>query len=93
MGMRAKPISLKLNDANLRRLIQEAAVNTARVFFTPRARKRMRERKITPTQIYDCLRRGIVCEPAHLNIHWQLAMHDAPQTRWGRRDRRSRAAS
>ncbi|MFL9918812.1 hypothetical protein PQR75_26210 [Paraburkholderia fungorum] len=49
--MRAKPIPLKLNDANLRRLIQEAAVNTARVFFTPHARKRMRERKITPTQI------------------------------------------
>lgn len=70
------PYRSSINDANLRRLIQEAVADTAKVFFTPHAKKRMRERKITPTQIYDCLRRGIVCEPAHLNIHgnWQCTM-------------------
>lgn len=36
----------------------------------------MRERKITPTQVYECLRRGAVSEPAHLNIHgnWQCTL-------------------
>jgi hypothetical protein len=49
MGMPIQPIPFKLNDTNLQRLIREAAADTARVFFSPHAKKRMRERKITPT--------------------------------------------
>lgn len=57
-------------------MIREAAGDSARVFFTPHARKRMKQRKITPTQIYDCLRSGIICESAHVNIHghWQCTL-------------------
>lgn len=77
MGMVASPIPLKLNDENLRRMIREAAEDTARVFFTGHAKKRMRERKITRTQVYDCLRRGNIAEGAHLNIHgfWQCTLN------------------
>jgi hypothetical protein len=76
MGMPIQPIPIRLNDVNLRRLIREAAVDTARVFFTPHTKKRMRERKITPTQIHDCLRHGSVSEPAHTNAkgHWQCSL-------------------
>jgi len=46
------------------------------VFFTPHSKKRMRERKITPSQVYDCLRNGLVTEPAHTNLHghWQCTL-------------------
>jgi hypothetical protein len=36
----------------------------------------MRERTITPTQVYECLRRGSLPEPAHMNLHgnWQCTL-------------------
>ncbi|MBN3756807.1 DUF4258 domain-containing protein [Paraburkholderia sp. Tr-20389] len=76
MGISIQPIPLKLNDANLQRLIREAAADTARVFFCKHAKQRMKQRRITPTQIYDCLRRGAVSEPAHMNLHgsWQCTL-------------------
>lgn len=76
MGMSSQPIPLKLNDENLKRLIRETAADTARVFFVPHAKKRMRERKITPTQVYDCLRNGHICEQGHVNLHghWQCTL-------------------
>ena len=46
MGMPAESIPLKLNDANLQRLIHEAAADTARVYFPKHATQRMRERAI-----------------------------------------------
>ena len=77
MGMTIQSIPFRLNDVNLQRLIRETAEDTARVFISPHAKKRMRERKITPTQIYDCLRRGSVTEPAHTNSkgHWQCILN------------------
>ncbi|WP_322094580.1 DUF4258 domain-containing protein [Paraburkholderia bannensis] len=75
MGMPTQPTPFRLNDANLQRLIRETAQDTARVFMSPHAKRRMRERKITPTQVYDCLRRGSVFEP-HTNSkgHWQCTL-------------------
>ena len=52
MGMSTQPIVFALNDENLKRMIREAARDTARVFFTPHAKKRMKQRRITPTQVY-----------------------------------------
>lgn len=76
MGMSTEPLPFKLNDANLQRLIRETAANTACVLITAHAKRRMRERKITPTQIYDCLRRGNVSEPAHVTAKgdWQCTL-------------------
>ncbi len=50
-------------------MIRETAADTARVFFTPHAKKKMRERKITPTQVYECLQRGSISDHARVNIH------------------------
>jgi hypothetical protein len=76
MGMPAQPIPFRLNDENLRRLISDTAKDTGHVFFTPHAKKRMRERKITSSQVFDCLRHGVVSEPAHTNVHghWQCTL-------------------
>lgn len=76
MGIPNQSIVFTLNDDNLKRMIREAATDTSRVFFSPHAKKRMKQRKITPTQVYDCLRNGSVCEPAHVNIHgnWQCTL-------------------
>jgi hypothetical protein len=70
------PLPFRLNDRNLRRLIRETADEAQRVFFTPHARQRMRERKIDSDQVLDCLRNGVVSESAHVNMHgnWQCTL-------------------
>lgn len=45
------------------------AADSARVVVTEHARARMRKRRISLSQVLDCLRRGRVVEPAHLTIH------------------------
>lgn len=72
----AIPLPLKLNDANMLKLVRDIAKNTANVAIEPHAKKRMKERKITLAQVYDCLRMGVVSEPAHLNIrgNWQCTV-------------------
>lgn len=76
MGMTRDLLPFKLNDENLLRLIRETSVDTSRVLFVEHARKRMRMRKITPTQVIDCLRRGSISEPAFVNLHghWQCTL-------------------
>jgi hypothetical protein len=76
MGMNPVTIPFVLNDRNLLRLLRAAARETSRVFMTSHAKQRMRQRRITPTQVYDCLRKGVITEPAHVNIHghWQCTL-------------------
>ena len=76
MGMTPVMIPFALNDRNLLRLLRAAAGNTSRVFVTSHAKQRMRQRKITSTQVYDCLRKRVITEPAHANIHghWQCTL-------------------
>jgi hypothetical protein len=72
----AKPIPLALNDANMLRLIREIARDTGNVFIEPHAKKQMKKRRITRTQIYACLRVGSIDEPAHENIrgNWKCTL-------------------
>lgn len=69
-------IPLPLNDANMLRIIRELAQDTGNVFIEPHARKRMKKRSITPTQVYACLRKGVIDEPAHENIrgNWKCTL-------------------
>jgi len=75
MGME-QPLPFKMNDANMLRIIREIAEDTSRVFIVKHAKKRMRERKISQTQVYMCLRKGNVVEPAHLTIYgdWKCTL-------------------
>lgn len=54
-----------MNDANMLRIVRELAQRSENVFIEPHAKKRMRQRSITPTQVYACLRKGVIDEPAH----------------------------
>ncbi len=72
----ADPVPLPLNDANMLRIIRELAQDTGNVFIEPHAKKRMRERHITRTQVYACLRLGVIDEHAHENIrgNWKCTL-------------------
>ena len=48
-------VPLRMNDANLRRLIAKTASDSERVQLTQHARSRMRERKITLVQVLQVL--------------------------------------
>lgn len=72
----SKPIPLRLNDANMLRLIRQIAEDTGAIFVEPHAKKRMKQRHITRMQVVACLRCGVIEEPAHTNIrgNWQCTL-------------------
>lgn len=57
-----------MNNGRMLLLVRDLAQDTKNVLLSVHARKRMRERAITTTQVYECLRRGDIDEPAHQNI-------------------------
>ena len=71
-----KPIPLHLNDANMLRLIRTIAGDSGAVYFTPHAKKRMKQRHITPHQVLACLLHGSIDERARENIrgNWQCTL-------------------
>jgi hypothetical protein len=71
-----QPTPLPLNDANMLRLIRELAQNSLNVFIEPHAKKRMKQRRITLTQVLACLSQGVIDEPAHENIrgNWKCTL-------------------
>jgi uncharacterized protein DUF4258 len=76
MGMASPVLRFQMNDASLARKIAEIARDSSRVVPSPHAKRRMRQRHILLTQILDCLRRGSVIEPAHLDIRgcWKCTL-------------------
>lgn len=60
------PLPFILNDANFLKRLRLAAADTARIVTMPHAVKRMKQRKVTLNQVVECLRKGMVSEPAHL---------------------------
>jgi len=70
------PVPMRMNDANARKLLREIAQDSGNVVFTDHARKRMKERKFTSTQVLACLQVGMISEPVALDIHgcWKLTL-------------------
>ncbi len=69
-------LQLNLTIPSAKKLVRELAEDTCRVFFSKHAEQRMKERKITRTQIIRCLLKGEITEgPARgTNGNWQLSM-------------------
>lgn len=67
-----------MNDENLRRRIAVLAADSSKVQVTGHARARMRQRRVTLTQVLDVLRKGSVVpgEGAHVNIYgnWECKL-------------------
>lgn len=49
-----------MSKPDAQRIIREAAVDSARVFITLHAKKRLRQRKITPLQVVECVLKGAI---------------------------------
>lgn len=69
-------LPFEMNDQTLRRRIAQVVSNSERMLPSPHALARMRERKISPTQVLKVLRTGYVVEHAHQNIkgNWQCTL-------------------
>lgn len=72
----AKIVPLKMNAARALSLIRAAAAETSRVVFLAHAKQRMRQRRITPTQVYSCLRLGVMLEGPSLDMKggWRCSL-------------------
>ncbi|PPC95688.1 MAG: hypothetical protein CTY32_08395 [Methylotenera sp.] len=65
MSTNVKSLPLVLNDANfLERL--RAASKSQSPFLTDHAKARMRQRRVSSKQVYECIAKGAIEEPAHL---------------------------
>jgi len=68
VNSKIKPLPLVLNDANY--LSKMRTVLASRpLFLTDHAKVRMKERKVSSKQIHDCVAKGAIEEPAHINVH------------------------
>lgn len=67
---------LNLTEAAAREILRDCAADDRRVFYSPHARKRMKERGITMPQVLSCLTKGRVTEPPHRDLHgdWRLTL-------------------
>ena len=57
-------------------LVRELAKDSGNVVFTDHARKRMRQRQVTPMAVLECLLRGAIVEGPAMGIKgtWELAV-------------------
>lgn len=62
IGMISKPILVPLSGQMALKIIRDAAADSSRVFLTHHANARMRERRITLTQVLRCLQKGRLSE-------------------------------
>lgn len=69
-------LKFKMNDARALKLLRDISADSINVKFTDHALKQMRKRKITALQVINCLQKGQVSEPVHLDIHglWKLTV-------------------
>ncbi len=74
MPTRRNVLPFRLDAARVRKIVQETVRDSARVFFTGHAEMRMRERRITRTQVLRCLMYGHFVEGPAPGIKGNLEM-------------------
>ena len=57
------------SDAGFLRKLRAIAKDSHRVVLTKHAKQRMKQRRVNYRQVMECLHKGHISEPAHLNIH------------------------
>jgi hypothetical protein len=72
----AKPVSLVLSKPKALSLVRELAGDSGNIIFLPHASQRMKQRRITPKMVLECLLRGVIVEGPVLSQKgtWELAM-------------------
>lgn len=73
---KAEIVPFQITAATARPIIQEIAKDTSRIVILDHAKRRMRKRRITPSQVFSCLRKGIVTEGPALDDKgfWRCTM-------------------
>lgn len=66
--MVGRVLPFRLSRSQGLKLIREAAEDTGRIILTHHAERRMRQRRITMTQVIACLRKGVITEGPALDI-------------------------
>ncbi len=59
---------MRLGDAGFLKKLRAIARDSYRIVLTKHAKQRMKRRRINQRQVMECLRKGRICEPAHLAI-------------------------
>jgi hypothetical protein len=69
-------VPIGLSPARAKQLVREIAKDSARVFFRPHAEARMRQRRITRTQVLRCLAYGGVAEGPGRDVkgNWTMTL-------------------
>ena len=72
----AKVVAYRMTDSFLRKRIAQIAVDSGKVTITAHAVKRMKQRRVTRTQVQDVLLFGKVVESAHQNARgdWRCTL-------------------
>ena len=69
-------LPLRMTPAAALRIIQEIAADTSRVVILVHAKQGMKKRRSTRSQVYSCLRCGVITEGPTLDIqnYWRCTM-------------------
>ena len=66
----------KMNRPTALRIIREIAAETSRVIIIGHAKRHMKQRRISTTQVYSCIRKGVITEGPFLDMEgfWRCTM-------------------
>jgi Domain of unknown function (DUF4258) len=72
----AKPVHLSFSKPKALALVRELAGDSSNIIFSPHASKRMKQRRVTPKMVLQCLLFGVIVEGPVLSLKgtWELAM-------------------
>lgn len=72
----AEVIPLTMTAPAALRIIRAVAADSSRVIWLPHAKKRMRQRRISPQQAIACLLKGVISEGPSRDLHgyWRCTM-------------------
>lgn len=67
---------MRMNDPTALKLLREIAQDSANVVFMKHAHQRMKQRRATPVQVLECLKKGVVRESVALDLYdnWKLTV-------------------
>jgi hypothetical protein len=71
-----EPLPFRINDATVLRIVRKLATDSMNVRLLSHAKLRMRQRRITMTQVYACLCQGVIAEPTHQDVRgdWRFTL-------------------
>jgi len=69
-------VAFKMTDARAKQLLARIADDSNNIIFTRHAMARMKQRKITPKQVINCLKRGEITESPYLDQYgcWKITL-------------------